>query len=145
MNYMNDTVFLDTNILIYSVDKRCPQKQLQAIRIIEFLQSQNRAVISTQVLQEFYNATTKKLKLDVHQMQFLVNEFAKLPVLNNDIKLLKHAIDISINHHITLWDSYMLAGAKRANCSTLYTEDLTHKQVIEGIIIINPFLLNEFL
>lgn len=78
-------------------------------------------------------------------MQFLVNEFAKLPLLNNDIKLLKHAINISIAHHITLWDSYMVAGAKRANCPMLYTEDLTHKQVIEGITIINPFLLNEFL
>lgn len=51
MNYMNNNVFLDTNILIYSVDKRCLQKQLQAIHIIELLQKQHRAFISTQVLQ----------------------------------------------------------------------------------------------
>ncbi|MDO4223205.1 MAG: PIN domain-containing protein [Acinetobacter sp.] len=138
---MNDKVFLDTNILIYSVDKRFPDKQNQAMRIIAFLQANHRAVISTQVLQEFYNATTKKLKLDKHQMQILVDKFAKLPVLNNDVKLLKNAIHISIIHHLTLWDAYMVAGAKRADCTILYTEDLTHNQIIEGVKIINPFYL----
>jgi predicted nucleic acid-binding protein len=57
-------VFLDTNILIYSEDQADPQKQRIAIQVIaEHAQSRS-GVISTQVLQEFYSAATRKLGIE---------------------------------------------------------------------------------
>ena len=60
MNFMNDKVFIDTNILIYSIDDADIKKQKKAQDIISEL-SENGGIISTQVLQEFYNIATKAL------------------------------------------------------------------------------------
>ena len=46
-------VFLDTNILIYAVDKRDPVKHDRAIEAVEQCIGDGSGVISTQVLQEF--------------------------------------------------------------------------------------------
>jgi predicted nucleic acid-binding protein len=45
--------FLDTNVLIYSVDRADPVKQEQALEIIARHAKAKTGVISTQVLQEF--------------------------------------------------------------------------------------------
>ena len=44
--------------------------------------------------------------------------------------------------HFSYWDSLIIAAALEAGCTTLYSEDLQHKQVIEGVLtILNPFLM----
>ena len=58
-NFMNDRIFIDSNILIYSIDDYEKEKQMSAFNIISKL-SENGGIISTQVLQEFYNIATKK-------------------------------------------------------------------------------------
>ena len=58
---MNERSFLDTNILIYTDDQDAPKKQQQALNLIEQVRRQNVGVLSTQVLQEYYAATTCKL------------------------------------------------------------------------------------
>jgi len=51
--------FLDTNVLVYSFDPDSPAKQALARQlIVEGLRAQ-RAVISTQVVQEFLNVATR--------------------------------------------------------------------------------------
>lgn len=56
---MSDKIFIDSNILIYSIDSNDSVKQNIAKNIITELS--NNAIISTQVLQEFYNVVTHKL------------------------------------------------------------------------------------
>jgi len=55
---MNDKVFLDTNILVYSYSNSEIDKQQIARKII----TDSHSVISTQVLQELCNIVTKKFK-----------------------------------------------------------------------------------
>ena len=58
-------VFLDTSILIYAMDQHDPDKLSRARELITMAAGRECAgVISTQVLQEFYVAGTKKLGLD---------------------------------------------------------------------------------
>ena len=57
---MNDKIFLDTNILIYSYSNSEPQKQATARALI----AESNSFISTQVLQELTNTITLKLKLN---------------------------------------------------------------------------------
>ena len=59
---MSDNIFIDTNILIYAIDDNDISKQKISNDIIRRL-SENGGVISTQVLQEFFNIATKKLQL----------------------------------------------------------------------------------
>jgi predicted nucleic acid-binding protein len=40
---------------------------------------------------------------------------------------------------ITKSDSQILAGAIRAGCSTLFSEDLQAGQTVRGVRIVNPF------
>ncbi|MBR8834309.1 MAG: hypothetical protein DSM106950_09800 [Stigonema ocellatum SAG 48.90 = DSM 106950] len=56
---MNGKVLLDTNILVYIYDSFEPVKQERAIIIVDKLIQTNRAVISTQIMGEFFMATTR--------------------------------------------------------------------------------------
>jgi predicted nucleic acid-binding protein len=60
---VTERTFLDTNILLYAEDARVPAKQERAREVIAALVTDRSAVISTQVLQEFFVIATKKLKL----------------------------------------------------------------------------------
>ena len=52
-------VFLDTNVLIYSVDdKDSPDKRDDALTLLKQIGHSGSTVLSTQVLQEFYSAAT---------------------------------------------------------------------------------------
>jgi predicted nucleic acid-binding protein len=62
--------FLDTNILLYQLDSRDPIKQKRCREIVRTVVSNHEAVISTQILQEFYVACTMKLKIDQRQLEF---------------------------------------------------------------------------
>ena len=54
---------VDTNFFIYANDKGSPEKRDRAKRMWnELLNSGDIPVISTQVLQEYYNTLTKKLQ-----------------------------------------------------------------------------------
>ena len=54
-------IFIDTNILIYSMDSFDPEKRQRCRALLKTLKNDLRGVISTQVMQEFYVAATKKL------------------------------------------------------------------------------------
>jgi predicted nucleic acid-binding protein len=49
-------VFIDTNILVYSMDQSDPGKRKKCRGLIKSLTGENSGVISTQVMQEFYVA-----------------------------------------------------------------------------------------
>jgi predicted nucleic acid-binding protein len=42
-------------------------------------------------------------------------------------------------HGFSYWDSAIVAAARALGCDRLYTEDLSHGRVVEGIAIIDPF------
>ncbi len=47
---------------------------------------------------------------------------------------------IHSRYPISHWDSLILASAREADCSVVYTEDLSHGQDFDGVKVINPFL-----
>ena len=141
MTSMSDKAFIDTNILVYTVDGRFPEKRQMALDLIIDLKANQNLVISTQVLQEFYNVTTHKLKLDPVEMQNTVAGLSKLPVVLTDISLIEQGIKVSIHHKLRLCDALMIVAGYRADCKIMYSEDLTHGQIIQGIRILNPFKL----
>lgn len=49
------------------------------------------------------------------------------------------AVKLSRRHGYRIYNSQILAAALRAGCETIYTEDMQHGQVIEGLRIENPF------
>ena len=61
------------------------------------------------------------------------------PPLPITIDMHRDAIGMAQRYGFRIYDSLVLAAAKRAGCRLLYTEDLHDGQTIEGILVRNPF------
>lgn len=97
------------------------------------------AVISTQVLQEFYVASTVKLGVGPLTAKGLVHAFENMEAVCVDPYLIREAIDVSILNILSFWDALIVAAAASARCEALYSEDLNAGQIIRGVRIENPF------
>jgi len=58
---MKERSFFDTNILVYTDDSVFPDKQAIATQLLEEGWNSGNIVLSTQVLQEYFVASTRKL------------------------------------------------------------------------------------
>jgi predicted nucleic acid-binding protein len=132
-------IFFDTNILVYTVDKKDLFKTNKSREMVKLIVQNHSPVISTQVLQEFYSASTTKLKLDKIVIKNLIHSYRNMEIVTVDLLIIEQAIDISILFQLSFWDSLIVAAAEQANCSYLISEDLNNGQKIRGIEIVNPF------
>ena len=132
-------IFLDTNVLLYTLDENDRQKQARARKIVRRATEQDNPVISTQILQEFYVACTSKLGIEALLAKSIVHSFENMEVVHIDTQLIGEAIDVSILNRIFFWDALVIAAAESAKCATLFSEDLNPGQIIRGVRIENPF------
>ena len=132
-------VFLDTNVLVYQLDKRYLTKQRTSRDLAREAAGRGEAVISTQVLQEFYVVATTKLKVDVVLAKSIMNRLCNMEVVTVTIELISQAIDIHIQNNISFWDALIVAAAASANCGKVLTEDMNDGQTISGVKISNPY------
>lgn len=138
---MTGKTFLDSNVLVYSVDES-PVEKAKHERAVELLSVRPESlVVSTQVLQEFYVVTTRKLKnpLSEERAARAVRAITKLDVIGVDATLVLAAVDTSRTVQISLWDALIIEAASRAGCERVLSEDLNASQVIRGVRIENPF------
>jgi predicted nucleic acid-binding protein len=141
---MNDKFFLDTNLLIYSFDSREFTKQQQAQHLIVQALSNQKGIISFQVVQEFLNAARRKFAnpLSATDCQtYLTQVLMPLCQAFPQLDLYQKALIVEERYRYSFYDSLILAAALQAHCQILYTEDLQAGQIIEQTLqIVNPFL-----
>jgi len=132
---MPDKVFIDTNIVIYSLGESSTKAHLAAPLFLD------RPCISTQVLSEVANVTTKRLALDISEIRQLIktlHEICHVELIT--MATIEAALNIQERYKFSWYDSLIIASALEAGCSTLYSEDMQHGQVIEARLkIVNPF------
>ena len=135
-------VFFDTNILVYLFDHDVPDKRDRAKMLFQQEVEAGRFVASTQVLQEFYVAATRKLAvpLPVADAEEAVRALADLSIVPVDSSLILSAIDRSRSMQVSFWDALIIEAALSVGATSLLTEDLQHGRQIEGLRITNPFL-----
>jgi predicted nucleic acid-binding protein len=135
-------IFIDTNVFVYTLDKYNESKQKTAREVVRHIVENEIAVISTQVLQEFYSICTSKLHLEPSKVKEYVHIYSEnLEVIKNNVETIERGIDISIINKISFWDALLIASAEYSGCSEVITEDLNDGQVIEKIRIRNPFAI----
>jgi predicted nucleic acid-binding protein len=134
---MSDSVFLDTNLLIYYVSDDLPKKK----RIHDLLITASSVTVSSQVINEFVAVTIRKKIHPREDALRFAGEFMDLfMVIPVDEKVIRSSFDLMLKHGYSSWDSLIVAAALQARVKILYSEDLHHSQVIEGrLTIINPF------
>jgi predicted nucleic acid-binding protein len=138
---MQDKYFIDTNVLVYAHDRSEETKYRQAKRLILDGILNEKIVVSTQVLSEFYVTVTQKIKVKLpiaiaKKEIILLNS---IDIVEIDYNLIIQAINVSQNQKLSYWDSLIVAAALKAKCTILYSEDLNRDQIIDGLTIRNPF------
>jgi predicted nucleic acid-binding protein len=140
---MSDKSFLDTNIFIYSYDQRQPVKQSIADNLIRGLAISGEAVISYQVVHEFFNWALVKGPVKMPQdeaQRYLTVTFRPMQIVASSLALLSDAIHVQDRYRLSWYDSLIVSAARQGGCSTLYSEDLQHGQVFGTVTVQNPFL-----
>ncbi len=134
---MSDSIFLDTNILVYAYSDTELQKQTIARKLV----SENISFISTQVLQELSSTLSRKFKKSWPEITDAVKEVSLSNLVHaNSEATIQQAIKIADQYKFSFYDSLIIAAALECKCSKLYSEDMSHGQLIEKqITIINPF------
>jgi len=134
--------FFDTNIPVYLYDADAEQKEDIACKLFETEASSGRAILSTQVLQELYVVVTRKLTipLDMETAEDVVRNLAVLPIIRIDTEKIIAAIGRSRRMNLSFWDSLIVEAALTGSAKRLFSEDLQHYQVIDGLRIQNPFV-----
>jgi predicted nucleic acid-binding protein len=138
---MNCAVFLDTNILLYSIsgDAAEQDRRAAALRLLD----RDDVGLSVQVFQEFYVQATRpsRAKPLSHDMAAgLIEKWSRFDVQPMTLDLLMTALDIKQRRGLSYWDSAIVAAALALGCRELYTGDMQHGLFIGGLRLVNPFL-----
>ena len=138
--FMTSRSFLDTNILVYADDHSSAVKQTKAQNLIAEGRRSGNAVLSTQILQEYFVATTRKLGVPADIASAKIAIYSRFPLAIIDSEDILAAIDLHRLHQFSLWDALVIRAALQMKCRILYTEDLQHERRIDGLTIVNPFV-----
>jgi predicted nucleic acid-binding protein len=133
-------VFLDTNILLYSISSE-PAEASKRARALALLDRDD-VRLSVQVLQEFYVQATRASRPDAlpHDIAAgLVRAWQRFDTQETTVPLLNAALEIKARYGFSYWDAAIVAAAVAQGCGELYSEDLSDGQRVEGVRIVNPF------
>lgn len=128
--------FIDSNIILYLPDINQTKRE-----ITEKLLAQSPHV-NSQVMVEVANVCKRKFSYTKNDVLILWDVLLNNSIFVSTDKLtIDTAMYLLNKYDFQIFDAIIIAGALLANCSTLYSEDLQHNQVIENKLTIkNPFL-----
>ncbi len=131
--------FFDTNILVYGDDASALAKQKRASSLLDEHLTADTAVLSLQVLQEYFAVVTRKLHVSLEKAQRRVEIFSCAKVVRFEISDLIAAIEFHRLTRISFWDAMIVHAARIGGASVLYSEDLQHGAILGGVRVVNPF------
>ena len=130
--------FFDTNVLLYmyggDVGKRARAKELFRQHSLT-----GRMLLSTQVVQEFYAAGSRKLGMPRRELRDATAALLDSPLIVVGPSQITAAIQNEERYRISFWDALILAAAESGGAKVLYTEDLNHGQQYGTVLVRNPF------
>ena len=136
---MSERSFLDTNVLVYTDDRDSPEKQRAALALVARHRKAGTGVVSTQVLQEYFVAVTRKLGVATEIARRKIQLFAHLHLVEIGLDDILGAVDLHRLHGFSLWDALIVRAAHEAGCKVLLTEDLQSNRRIGNLEVRNPF------
>jgi predicted nucleic acid-binding protein len=80
--------------------------------------------------------------LSAKEARNIIRNYLTWHIEINDSLSVLNASRIEENYKVSFWDALIVSAASMANVSKILTEDLQSGQVIEGIVIENPFYLS---
>jgi predicted nucleic acid-binding protein len=133
------TVFIDSNVAVYSVTENEPAKQAVAERLISTLLDSRRLTVSTQVLQETFNVLTRKMRFPAAPALEFVELLARARVVPSNADFVQRSLSLSVDARLCVWDALIVQAALDGGCTTLYSEDLQAGRRFGDLQVVNPF------
>lgn len=131
---------LDTNLLVYADAADEPAKQARALDLIAGLRASGKAVLSTQVLQEYVNVALRKLRLPPSLVRERLAFYSAFEVVPTSGDLIAGALDLHVLHGVAFYDALIVRAAMAGGCQCLLSEDMLQDgAVLGGVRIVNPF------
>ncbi len=140
---MNDKVFIDTNIFIYALTKSKNQeeqfKRNISLELLQNLLTNKQIIISLQVINEFH---FNELEITKLVDENILKICTVMPI---GFETYKVSSNLRLDYKFSYWDSLIVSSAIESKCSTLYSEDMQHNQIInDQLKIIDPFHMASF-
>lgn len=137
---MSDSCFtLDTNILVYALDRRAGERHALAADIID------QAVmldcrLTLQSISEFYAAVTRKKVISQAEANAQARDWLDMfRTVAVSARAVHAALTSVETGQASYWDALLVATAAEAGCTTILTEDLADGGVLLGVRVLNPF------
>src|SRR5262249_13882762 len=115
------------------------RKQSRATELFREHAMNGRLLLSTQVVQEFYAAGSRKLAIPVPELREAVTALLDLPLVIVAGAHIHAAIENEARFGISFWDGLIVAAAESGHAEVLYTEDLNDGQQYGRVFACNPF------
>jgi predicted nucleic acid-binding protein len=136
-------IFIDTNVLLYAFDERDAAKRDRSRLWLTTCWRERCGRLSTQVLNEFYANARRRFSsaLSAGDARAEVRRYQQWTPWQIDHPTIETAWAVESRYGLNYWDALMLSAAQHLGCEFLLTEDLQHDQQIDGVRIVNPFLI----
>jgi len=138
---MATEIFIDTNVFLYSLSDQ-PEEQTKAERARHILLNETWGW-SVQVAGEFYHVATspkRRFRLSHSSATDYIETWLNFPTASLSSLTVRSALRLANRFRISYWDAAIIAAARELRCHIVYSEDLSHGQDYDGIVIVNPFL-----
>ncbi len=130
---------LDTNILVYAVDRDAGDRHGTAIDLVDKAVQQD-CILTLQALSEFFYAVTRKGKMPSIDAAEQVRDWQTLfPVVAAQPDVLSRVFSAVADDGLAFWDAMMWATAKTAGVTVLLSEDFQDGRDLQGVRFHNPF------
>ncbi len=130
---------LDTNILVYVSDDGEAAKQRVAKQVVRVL-SERRQPLGLQVIGELQNALRRKLKQPPWTAaQNARNALHAFDIFPPSEAGAEEALTLMASGRLNYWDALLIASARSAGVTTMFSEDMQDGQRWGVVEIINPF------
>ena len=138
---MDERVFVDTNVIVYSRDASEPRKQTLAMQWMKHLWETRTGLLSFQVLQEYYITVTEKLHpgLEKAAAQDAIRSLFSWKPIAIDVHVMERVWLIQTRYMLSWWDALIVSAAQISDCSYLLSEDFQEGQKYGNLKVINPF------
>ena len=133
--------FVDTNVIVYAHDTSAGDKRCRAGELIIRLGRSRSGLVSVQVLMELVATLNRKIRkpLPLSAVVEIVDDLSTWRVHEPTAEDVSAAVRIAQRYTISTWDAMVVHAAASLGAEVLWTEDLNHGQIYEGVPVRNPF------
>jgi predicted nucleic acid-binding protein len=132
---------VDTNLLVYALDRREPEKRGRAREVLRRVGGAGTAALPAQVLSEFANACMRKLEPRPdpqavrREVERLMLAFPVLPLTGPVVLEALRGVE---QHLLSYYDAQIWAVARLGQVGVILSEDFNPGSVLDGVSFANP-------